>query len=71
MGVLVDRILIKRFKKYAGVLEINKDESEKELYSLILEDDPQTLETQKEIAFKVVILEKTSNLEQSHMKHSL
>jgi hypothetical protein len=62
LGVFADRIILKTFKKYAGTLVVDRDEIGKIMYSLILEDDPQKLETEKEIIFKVVISEQSFNL---------
>ena len=52
-----------RFKEYAGTIVVNRSENGKMIYSLILEDNPESLEFKEEVAFKIVVSAESFNLE--------
>lgn len=54
VGFLLKAWMTGRFKDYSGTIYVNKDElSERTVYSLELEDYPETLQFKKVVIFKV------------------
>lgn len=61
-GFLLQSWMTSKFLDISGVMEIKKDsETDRILYSLILNDDPENLEFKKLIIFEVVTPEENLN----------
>lgn len=54
LGTFVGVYILPRLKRYSGVLEVTVDEAEdKLLYSIVLFGDPEDLQYENEVLFKV------------------
>lgn len=64
VGFILSAWIMSSFRKYSGTIVVNKDDlSDKTVYSLVLDDYPETLQFKKVVIFKVDTSEKSSHRE--------